>query len=325
MRAPALLFVATAALWGGTLFGTGTAAADLLVLKDGRTVEGVVQLRKDDALVLSRFGTASIPHDQIVRHVKGPSVDQQVQKHLASLAADDATGRMHLARWLKKLGRTSEATALARQVLERDPEHAAAHRLLGHERFRGRWMTPDDAQRARGLEKHGDRWYTPAEWKLADPAHKARALADEAIARKAAQDRQLARLMELLVSPDPALRARARKALRALAKERGLPKERVDEALKAAAAYVLRLDEALTKAGTLSAGGSGIRGTKLDRHGWMLADVHDDFVRLKRPIREFATTLASSPAPVRIQLPEVRVVQVRTTTAVPVMGLTPSR
>lgn len=298
------------------------AAADVLELKDGRVVEGVVQLRKADALVLSRFGTASIPRDQIVRHVKGPSVDAQVRDHLKTLDKDDAEGRMRLADWLKQLGRPSEAEALAREVLDRDPEHRAAHMLLGHERFRGRWMTPDEAQRARGLEKHGAQWYTPDEWKLVDPARRAAALAEEARLRKAGQERQLNQLIELLVSPDPALRARARKTLRALAKERGLPKERVDEALKAAAAYVLQLDEAMTKAGGLSTSGGG---TKLERGGWMLADVHDDFVRLKRPIREFATTLASSASPVTIQLPEVRVVRVRTTTAVPLMGLSPSK
>lgn len=301
---------------------TSAAAADVLELRDGRVIEGVVQLRTADALVLSRFGTASIPRDQIVRHIKGPSVDQQVQDHLAKLDIDDAEGRIGLAKWLSELGRPTEAQALARAVLERDPEHAGAHRLLGHERFRGRWMTPDAAQRARGLEKHGDKWYTPDEWKQVDPARKAAALAEEATSRQAAQARQLNELLELLVSPDPALRARARKTLRALAKQRGLPQARVDEALKAAAAYVLRLDEAMTKAGGLSTSGGG---TKLERGGWMLADVHDDFVRLKRPIREFATSLASSFAPVRIQLPEVRLVQVRTTVAVPLMGLRPSK
>ena len=298
------------------------ASADVIELKDGRVIEGVVQMTETEAVVLSRFGTTKIPRAQIVKHVKGISVDAQIQNHLKSLKPSDAEGRVRLGAWLKELGRVTEAEALARQVLDRDPEHAGAHRLLGHERFRGRWMTPDAAKRAQGLEKHGDKWYTPDEWKLADPKRKEEAAKQEAAARKAAQERQLNQLIELLVSPDPALRARARKTLRALAKERGIPKERVDEALKAAAAYVLRLDDAMTKAGGV---GSGAGGTKFDRHGWMLADIHDDFVTLKRPIREFATSLASSFAPVIIQLPEVRVVQVRTTTAVPLMGLTPSR
>lgn len=297
--------------------------ADVLELKDGRVVEGVVQLREKDALVLSRFGSASIPRDQIVRHVKGPSVDSQVQEHLAKLGLDDADGRMRIAKWLKDIGRAAEAQALARAVLERAPEHKDAHLLLGNVRFRGRWMTPDAAKRAQGLEKHGDRWYTPQEWKLADPARRAAAAKVEAEQRQRAREAQVGELIELLVSPDPTLRHRARRTLRAIAKEQGIDKARLDNAFKAAAAYVHRLDEAMLKSGGV---GAGSRGTKFDRHGWMLADVHDDFVRLKRPIREFATTLASSAAPVRIQLPELRVVQVRTTTAVPLVpSLRPSR
>ncbi len=287
------------------------AAADVLKLKDGRVIEGVVEVRKSEVLVLSRFGTTSIPRDQVVEHLKGPSVDAQVKRHLAALAADDADGRMRLAAWLDEIGRTTEAHALARRVIEIDPEHSGAQKMLGYVRYRGRWMTPDAANRARGLEKHGDKWYTPDEWKLADPARKAAAKAEEAAAR----ERRIQRLTELLVSPDPALRARARKALRSMAKSKGISEERANDALKAAAEYVLKLDDARTKAGASGAA----------RRGWMLAEVHDDFTKLKEPITRFATTLASSSVPVTIQLPEVQTVRVRTTVAVPVLGLTPSK
>ena len=61
-------------------------------LKDGRVVEGVVEVRKSDVLVLSRFGTTAIPRDQIEKHVKGPSVDAQIKKHLAALEPEDLDG-----------------------------------------------------------------------------------------------------------------------------------------------------------------------------------------------------------------------------------------
>jgi len=293
----------------------GTAAADVLKLKDGRVVEGVVEVRKSKFLVLSRFGTTSISRDQVVKHIKGPSVDSQIKQHVEALKPKDVEGRMRLAKWLKEIGRTAEADALARQVAELDPEHGGAQKMLGYVRFRGRWLTPDAAQRAQGLEKHGDNWYTPAEWKLADPKRRAAAKAEEAAAR----ERRVRRLIELLVSPDPALRARACRALRRLAETQGISKQRVSDALQAAAAYVLRLDDVMARAG--GAGSSG--GARA--HGWMLAEVHDDFTRLKEPITQFATSLASSSAPVKIQLPEVRTVQIRTTVAVPVLGLKPSK
>lgn len=305
-----------------SLSWTAPAAADVLELKDGSVVEGVVEMRETEALVLSRFGTSSISRDQIVKHVKGPSVDAQIKQHIAALEPDDMDGRVRLGAWLKDIGRDFEGEALARQVLEVEPEHDGAQKLLGNVRFRGRWMTPDAAKRAQGLEKHGDRWYTPAEWKHVDEAGRAAALAQEKAALEAAHQLRVKQLAELLVSPDPSLRKRARTALRSLAKERGVPKQRIDQALKAADAYVKRLDDVMVRAG----GAGSSRGSRTHAgRGWMLADVHNDFTRLRRPVQEFMTSLASSGAPVRLLLPELRHVRVRSTVAVPLLGLTPSR
>ena len=91
-------------------------------------------------------------------------MDVQIREHVASLAPDDAENRALLARWLVDLGREEEGRAMAAAVLELDPESAVAHEVLGHVRHQGVWRTPDEAKRAEGLEKHGDRWYTPQEW-----------------------------------------------------------------------------------------------------------------------------------------------------------------
>ena len=50
-----------------------------------------------------------------------------------------------------------------------------------------------------------------------------------------------------------------------------------------------------------------------------MGEIRATFSRLKRPITTFETSLASNigGAPVRIQLPELEVIKVRTTAAIP--------
>ena len=81
-------------------------------------------------------------------------------------------------------------------------------------------------------------------------------------------------------------------------------------------AYVRKLDEAAAAAAmaTGAGGGSG--------RGVVMGEIRATMSRLKRPIEEFTTSLASGPfgsAPVTIQLPELEVVRVRTVAAIPVV------
>ena len=137
---------------------SGPARADVLELSDGRLVEGRVVKSGDELLVLSRFGVSSVAASDVVARHEGVSADAQVKSVLAKLAPDDFGNRVRVATWLKALGREDEARALAEEVLAADPEQADAHGLLGHVRFRGQWMHPDEARRAEGLERHGERW-----------------------------------------------------------------------------------------------------------------------------------------------------------------------
>ncbi|MGE0190571.1 MAG: type IV pilus biogenesis/stability protein PilW [Planctomycetota bacterium] len=299
------------------------ARADVLELADGRIVEGVAVRDGDVWRVASRFGVVELPAVDVRKHIAGPSLDAQIEQALRRLEPDDTAGRATLAAWLRDVGRLDEAQQLSRAVLAIDPEDATAHEVLGHVRFRGQWMHPDEAQRARGLERHGDRWYTPEEWRNADAAAREAAAAQETARRLAARSHEVRRLVGQLVSADPVQREEARKALRTLAEETGVPRERIDEALAAADKLVQRAREvrAAAAAGT-SAGGASRPGDG----GYLTTEIRDDFTVLRRPIDLFATTLGSSFAPVTVMLPEMMHVQIRTTVKVPVApSLQPSR
>ena len=289
------------------------ARADVLELQDGRFVEGVVVPEGEVFLVLSRFGVSEIPACDVVARTTGRAADLQVQEALGRLAPDDTANRMRLATWLGDLGRVDEAQAIAEEVLALDPEHAAAHGLLGHVRHQGRWVHPDEARRAEGLERHGDAWYTPDEWRNLGAAQRdaAEALGERLERERTA--REVQRLLTLMTSPDRAVRRRARGRLERLAEETGsetlaalLP--RVDE-------YVQAVDEARTRAAEWS---------DTVMTGEVMGDFRVTLAKLKRPIREFTTNLAAGPiganAPVTLQLPELEVIKVRTTGIIPVVG-----
>ena len=309
MRLPHLLILSLPLL--GLLVPARAGRADVLELADGRLVEGVVVRDGDTYRVHSRFGTADIEAANVTAHTKALSIDEQVKQHLARLDPDDTANRALLAQWLLKIGRGDEARATAEAVLEVDPEDAVAHGVLGHVRHQGVWRTPDEAKRAEGLEKHGDRWYTPQEW--ANQGAEARAEAErlEQRALAAAFTGEVNRAVRLMMSPDEKLRLRGRERLLALAREYDDPKllklvEDVD-------AYVKEADQLAVAASGLGSGGT------TGAYGSVMGEFRATLSRLKRPIQTFETSLASNlgSAPVKIQLPELEVINIRTTGVIP--------
>ena len=318
-------FVALSGLLALALNAVPVARADVLELADGRVIEGVAVRDGDVWRVASRFGVVELPAADVKNHVAGPSLDAQIEGALAKLEPDDTAGRATLAAWLRDVGRTDEAHQLSRAVLAIDPEDATAHEVLGHVRYQGRWMSPDDAQRARGLERHGERWYTPAEWQNVDAAAREAAAREETARQLALRSDEVRRLVAQLVSADSTQRDAARVALRRLAQETGIPGERIDEALAAADELVRRAREVRTAAAAGAATSIGSANRPGDG-GWLTTEIRDDFTRLRRPIDSFATTLGSTFAPVTVSLPEMKHISIRTTVKVPVApSLYPSR
>jgi hypothetical protein len=284
----------------------GPAQADVLELKDGRFVEGAVERTGEAYLVRSRFGETTIAADQVVEWTKARPVDDQVRERLAGLAPDDAENRALLACWLRDLGRSEEARALAESVLEIDPESASAHEVLGHIRHQGVWRTPEEAKRAEGFELHGDKWYTPEEWVSLEGAAREEAVRAEAEAAARRRGSDVNEAVRLMTSPDPLVRARGKARLEALAEEHD--SDAIRRLVGDTEAYVRAADEYAAAAASPDS-------------AFMMGELRVTLSRLKRPITNFETSLASGPvtaaAPVRIQLPELEVIKVNTTIGMP--------
>ena len=278
----ALAPLAAAAL---LVFGASSALADTLELTDGRVVEGSVEETSAGYLVRNRFGETTLPKADVKTWSKGRTVDQLVSERLKALPSGDAENRARLAKWLVDLGRVEEGRALAEAALAIDAENATAHGLLGHERHGGKWMTPE-------------------EWKNVGEAAKKSAQEADEKARRRRQADEVNRLVKLMASPDAGTRARSKKRLEDLATETG--NEKLKGLASAVEQYVATADE-LNRAASSGA------------EGFVLSEIRATMSKLKRPITVFETTLGSNiaGAPVKIQLPELEVVNLRTMVGLP--------
>ena len=148
----------------------------------------------------------------------------------------------------------------------------------------------DSCSHADGFVRHGDTWYTPEEWTRLDQDAKSKA--DESD-RAAASKRWNVRVNEavrLMLAPDKSLRAEGEKRLLAVATEtKSKPLE--DLAVKVRE-YAASTDRLVAASGGGGVGGVGASGGETD-HATVLTECRIQLAKLKRPIRNFTTSLAS--------------------------------
>ncbi len=148
-----------------------SASADVVVLKDGRRIEGTV-VRDDQVKVVVNTGLAELEFERalVVRIERGKTAR-------AEFAAREAKARtadefFALGNWAQGNGLESLAKKAWKRALELDGDHAGARAALGFVRHEGEWLTTgardervqaarEAALRAQGLVQAGDRWVTP--------------------------------------------------------------------------------------------------------------------------------------------------------------------
>jgi hypothetical protein len=157
--------------------------ADVVHLKDGRTVEGQATWIGDRLVVESKLGSARYLRADVLRVEEREVPTLQVARRRAALVTGDVEGRIELARFALGYDLEADARALTLEAIERAPEHPVGLALLAElafERQGGAWVAPE----ARGLVRVRGRWTTAAD---------AEALGDAADLRAAAQEASAAR------------------------------------------------------------------------------------------------------------------------------------
>lgn len=132
--------------------------ADVVVMKDGRELEGRIVGETDEAVTLRlRYGEVTVPRSRIAEIRRGPTpLDEYGEK--AAAVADTAQSHCELAQWCDEKGLGEEAKHHYRKALEIDPSFTPAGRALGYKEVGGKWLSPDEAKKARGLVKFEGKW-----------------------------------------------------------------------------------------------------------------------------------------------------------------------
>jgi hypothetical protein len=226
------------------------AAADMVHLKNGKTLEGVVTRTAKGVQVEQRFGTVLIPHGEVEKIELRQTPEQVLAERLAELKAGDAEGALDLASFCLEHELTKAARELAlERVLPHAPDDRRLHHLLRALDFhleRGQWLPPEVYYPRKGFVRHKGAWITHEAMavRVARGTEEAREQDLKAALKRAEEaSRDLARAQQRLawteeeiaqVAADrarlPALRQAAEVALRAREQDLALASMRALEA-----------------------------------------------------------------------------------------------
>lgn len=148
--------------------GISVAAADEIQLTNGRKLSGKV-VKKDAGKVVVEVGAGTITLEAKDVSAVNPGrtpLDEYQEKWAGVKDSTKASDFMALAKWAEENKLTRYLPQLYSKAIAIDPDHAEARAKLRHEKLGGKWLTFEEAQTARGLVLHEDRWITKAEVQL---------------------------------------------------------------------------------------------------------------------------------------------------------------
>ena len=117
------------------------ACADVVYLNSGGVVKGlIIAENRREIVVRTSSGTTTVPRTNIESIERGASPQEMYQERLAAVDPDDAEAHYSLGLWCKSINLRDEAKAEFTRTIELVPDHAYAHRELGHVRHEGRWV-----------------------------------------------------------------------------------------------------------------------------------------------------------------------------------------
>ncbi|MHC4955338.1 MAG: hypothetical protein ACYTGZ_15910 [Planctomycetota bacterium] len=284
----------------------GIAAADDVLLNDGRILSGKVARKDGKVFVTDRDSFSMLKESEIKKIIPKKSFMDEYETRAAKLTYDDAEATYEFGLWLEENEWASRATRAYERVLEIDADHRGARRKLGYKLYEGEWVSPEELNRKKGLvqwEMDG-KWYTKHD--LAQL--KAEIERNEKFRQRVSEQKKINKkvqgILKGFATYDPKGRKKAYDKLYAYAEDLKSPQMRkfADDTR----AYYEQLVKHLC---------AQMRSR---------TEVHATMTRLKKPIETFATGLGAAvggifPAqtPVRIQLPEIAIAEVHTTVDIP--------
>ncbi len=147
---------------------------------------------------------------------------------LQRVPARDPEALAALMVWCGKNGLGDAMRELASKVVRIDPDHAAARRVLGHQKVGRKWLPEAEAKRALGFVQYRGRWRLPREVTYLKKAARRRELAQRVAEREAREhahrtEAQIKRHYTRLAGSSENARKKAREQLVELARAERIP------------------------------------------------------------------------------------------------------
>lgn len=157
MRLPAMAVVAALGL-------PLSAHAEQVLLKNGGRISGILVERSATHVVLQIGpGQVKLPLASVERVVLGRSALAIFAERAERLASSDKSGWLELGLWARDAGLDTQARECFERVLARDPQNPVAQASLGNVLLDGRWLSQEEAYRARGYVRFEGSWMLPEE------------------------------------------------------------------------------------------------------------------------------------------------------------------
>ncbi len=174
-----------------TLLGASFSTADVLYLKTGGQLEGVVTHETPESVTIDvSMGQVSVPRGRVLRIERKESALSQYRSRLGATDARDPRAWAELARFANRNHLRSESREAWAAVLSLDPMNEEAHLALGHVLSGGRYVDEAEAYRANGFVYFDHQWMTRAEQSSLLREREERRIDDRRVeeARRAARD-----------------------------------------------------------------------------------------------------------------------------------------
>ncbi len=139
---------------------SGALLADVVHLNTGGRIEGIVEDDGASYKVTTTAGVTHIPKEKVAGVEKKDCILTEYAKEAAKVAAGDAEGHWQLSQLCSEGKWTAKAREEAKKVVDLDPNHAEARKLLGFVLHEGVWMTPRERHEAKGHVEYRGKWYS---------------------------------------------------------------------------------------------------------------------------------------------------------------------
>lgn len=163
-----------------TLLSAGVgdvARGDVIELANGGRIEGrLIDSGGDEAnyVIETAAGRVTVARAQVER-VESTSDAEREYKTLARTSPNTVEAHWKLYEWCRDHKLRELAEQHLTRILELDPNHADARRVLGFKKHAGDWMTQDQIMKSRGMVKYEGRYLTPQQVELLERQKEAKA------------------------------------------------------------------------------------------------------------------------------------------------------